>query len=389
MSNPLDLEHTIVEETDDQFRRTGIEAEQIVESGNTKPYDPDQIRVDPKTFSLRQILDMIDEGDLELAPDFQRLKVWTIFQKSRLIESILLRIPLPAFYFSSDPAGKLQVVDGLQRLSTIHDFVRGGKSGKDFFKLDGLEYLQDQIGQKDFKEINSPLWTRRLNNTQFIANVIDPQTPYRVKFDIFKRLNTGGSPLNAQEIRHCLSRPQSRDLLKRLAGNNSFRKATGGALSDSVRMVDREVVLRFCAFGFLPGLADYAKSGSMDEFLNRATQLIDQTPIGQLEAIETAFVISMDNAHLLFDRHAFRKWHIKNDRILPFNRALFDVWSVLLTNYNSQQIIQSKSEIVIKFRELMSFDELFISSVSSGTSDVQKTERRFREVKKLLDSIII
>jgi hypothetical protein len=90
-------EPTIVEETDDLFRPTGVEAEEEQEAVPFKPYNPELIRVDPKTFSLRQILDMIDDGDLELAPDFQRLKVWTSGQKSRLIESILLRIPRQPF----------------------------------------------------------------------------------------------------------------------------------------------------------------------------------------------------------------------------------------------------------------------------------------------------
>src|SRR5438876_159117 len=99
----------ILEETDENHRPTGIEVEEPQEAVSLKPYDPEQIRVDPKTFSLRQILDMIDDDDLELAPDFQRLKVWTPLQKCRLIESVLLRIPLPAFYFSSDQDGGLQV----------------------------------------------------------------------------------------------------------------------------------------------------------------------------------------------------------------------------------------------------------------------------------------
>ena len=121
-------EPTIVEETDDLFRPTGVEAEEEQEAVPFKPYNPELIRVDPKTFSLRQILDMIDDGDLELAPDFQRLKVWTSGQKSRLIESILLRIPLPAFYFSSDEQGGLQVVDGLQRLSTFTILCEAAKT---------------------------------------------------------------------------------------------------------------------------------------------------------------------------------------------------------------------------------------------------------------------
>jgi uncharacterized protein with ParB-like and HNH nuclease domain len=135
---------------------------------------------------------MVKEGDLELAPDFQRKKVWGPVQKSRLIESILLRIPLPAFYFSSDEQGLLQVVDGLQRLSTINDFVNGK------FVLNGLEYLQKDVGGKRFETLPAN-WSRRVYSTQIIANVVDPQTPDQVKFDIFKRINTGGSPLNAQE----------------------------------------------------------------------------------------------------------------------------------------------------------------------------------------------
>ncbi|MFF4864486.1 DUF262 domain-containing protein [Streptomyces sp. NPDC001231] len=102
-----------------------------------RPWKPEQIRVNSKQFSLRNALDMIDDGTLELAPDFQRGRVWKLGQKSRLIESVLLQIPLPAFYFAEDADGAMRVVDGLQRLSTIHDFVRGGeKSG---FALKGVE----------------------------------------------------------------------------------------------------------------------------------------------------------------------------------------------------------------------------------------------------------
>ena len=378
----------IIEETDDNFQPTGVEAEDKQEAASPKPYDPEQIRVDPKTFSLRQILDMIDDGDLELAPDFQRLKVWTPVQKSRLIESVLLRIPLPAFYFSSDEAGALQVVDGLQRLSTIHDYVRGGKEKKGFFPLDGLEYLQDQVGGKGFKQLNSPMWTRRIYNTQIMANVIDPQTPYRVKFDIFRRINTGGSPLNAQEIRHCLSQPQSRDLLKRMAFNKEFVRATHNAVTGSVRMVDREVILRFCAFNKFPGLQAYAESASMDEFLNRSTQILDEISAPQMEQLEAEFTNSMANAFMIFGRHAFRKWPKYYSRISPFNRALFDVWSVLLAPYTQTQLSPVADQIISRARELMTSDSAFTASISAGTSDVQKVATRFRSVRELLNAVV-
>jgi len=107
---------------------TGVEVESDDQAGIDRPWNPSDIRVSTKQFSLRNILDLIDEGDLELAPDFQRNQVWKARQKSRLIESILLQIPLPAFYFAEDTNGMMRVVDGLQRLSTVHSFVRGGKN---------------------------------------------------------------------------------------------------------------------------------------------------------------------------------------------------------------------------------------------------------------------
>ncbi len=159
-----------------------------------RPWKPESIRVATKTFSLRNMLDAIDEGSLDLAPDFQRLQVWKPVQKARLIESVLLQIPLPAFYFAEDRDGTLRVVDGVQRLTTIHDFVRGGSGGSGGFSLEGLAYIDDVTG-KHFEELPA-LWQRRLHNTQIVANVIDPSTPRPVMLDIFKRINTGGTPLS-------------------------------------------------------------------------------------------------------------------------------------------------------------------------------------------------
>ena len=214
------------EEMDDQVG-TGVEYDpETDEIDVVSPYDPKLIRVDPKVYSIRQVLDIIDEKELDLAPDFQRRRVWKQYQKCLLIESLLLRIPLPAFYFSADEDGLLQVVDGVQRLSTIHEFVRGPS-----FRLDYLEYLEELKG-KTFREIDGTLWSRRIYNTQISANVIDPQTPTGVKFDIFRRINTGGSPLNAQEIRHCMTRSRSRNFLMELSDSPSFHLVTGGRLKD-------------------------------------------------------------------------------------------------------------------------------------------------------------
>jgi hypothetical protein len=373
-----------IEETTENFEPTGVEytPEGVVASAD--PYDPELIRVDPKMFSLRQILDMIDEGDLELAPDFQRLKVWRPEQKSRLIESVLLRIPLPAFYFSSDEKGKLQVVDGLQRLSTIHDFVRGGPNKSDYFALDNLEYLQRELGGKKFNQIQDSVWTRRINNTQIIANVIDPQTPLKVKFDIFRRINTGGSPLNPQEIRHCLSGPKARKLLKEMTSLPAFKKATRRMFENSIRMVDREVALRFVAFYKSPGLKKYSDYETMDDFLNRANQNIESDSKEALENILDKFAQSMENNRLVFGDHAFSKWAADDEIIRPFNRALFDCWSVCLADLTKEKLKENKMKIVLGARKVMAEDKDFFDAITAGTGDINKVNTRFRTVKQIV-----
>ncbi len=251
---------------------TGVEIESQAppSSDDPEPWDPEKIRIHTKHYSLRQVVDMIADGDIDLAPDFQRHYVWKPRQRWGLIESLLLGIPLPSFYFNENASGQLQVVDGVQRLTTIFRYVH-----QKAFKLGAVAYLHDLEGQ-GFDDL-AALFRRRLNGAQFVAHVIDPQTPYRVKFDIFRRINTGGSPLSPQEIRHCMSGARSRRFLKELATDESFSLATGGALSGHPRMADREVTLRFVAFRlFTP--SEYGQYGNFDDFLGAATQELDDRP---------------------------------------------------------------------------------------------------------------
>ncbi|MCA3002174.1 MAG: DUF262 domain-containing protein [Rhodocyclaceae bacterium] len=350
-----------------------------------RPYDPTLIRVDAKMFSLRNVLDMIDEGDLDLNPDFQRLRVWSPLQKSRLIESILLRIPLPAFYFSTEPNGKLQVVDGVQRLSTIHSFVRGGEGSTAHFRLESLEYLNEAVGGKYFGDLKNSIWAKRINTTQIVANVIDPQTPAKVKFDIFRRINTGGTPLNAQEIRHCMSGEKSRELLRTLASSKEFKLATGGKLSGHKRMADRELVLRAIAFTAEPSLEKALEAGSLENLLNLTAEKLDaEYSPEQLQLLSMKFKDSMLKAHLLFGDRAFRKWPTVTDWKYPLNRALFDVWGSLLASYSVAELEGRQVSIVEKFRELCAFDVFFREAISSGTSDPKKITYRFNAIREIL-----
>lgn len=358
--------------TDIEVEDTGEDTTKI-----QRPWNPDQIRVNTSQFSLRNILDQIDEGSIELAPDFQRLRVWKAEQKSLLVESLLLQIPLPAFYFAEDADGAFRVVDGLQRLSTLHAFVRGGDDG---FALGKLDHLTD-LRNLRFGDLPVP-FQRRINNTQLIVNVIDPTTPRGVTYEIFKRINTGGTPLNGQEIRHCMSSRRSRDTLHRMTHTDAFARATGGRLTDHIRMNDREMALRFAAF-WLKGTEAYQERPVMETFLMHATELLDdekQVPGDRVAELEAAFERAMSHAYLVFGEHAFRKWPNHESWRRPINRAMFESWSLALANpaHTADDLRRRRTAIVKAARERMTTDVEYLNAITSSTADRYRVDYRFK-----------
>jgi hypothetical protein len=369
----------ILEETFENVP-TGVEAEDVeAEPDIARPWKPEEIRVGTKQFSLRNILDLIDDEDLELAPDFQRNTVWKARQKSRLIESILLQIPLPAFYFAEDANGMMRVVDGLQRLSTVRSFVRGVPQS---FALTDLEYLESEE-RKHFSEL-APALQRRIHNAQIVVHVIDPTTPPGVKYDIFKRINTGGTPLNAQEIRHCMSEDRSRSFLKACTQTEEFDTATGGSLREHIRMDDREVVLRYCAF-WLRGVDGYAAEGSMDAFLETTTTMLDdprQVSDATLDELYASFCSAMTKSYIVFGEHAFRKWPWDAQGRHPINRPLFESWSYVLSEYEEDDLERRREDIVAAARSLMTDDRAYNDAITAGTGSVAKVRLRFSKAEE-------
>ena len=345
-----------------------------------EPWDPEKIRIHTKHYSLRQVVDMIAEGDIDLAPDFQRQFVWKSWQRSGLIESLLLGIPLPSFYFNEDSTGRLQVVDGVQRLTTIFWYVTDQTS-----KLGKVTYLHELEGQ-GFDDL-ATLFRRRLNGAQFVAHVIDPQTPYRVKFDIFRRINTGGSPLSAQEIRHCMSKTRSREFLKELVSDQSFVTATGGVLQNHPRMADREVALRFVAFRLFTS-DEYAQHGSFDEFLGFVTEQLDDPASQSLDQLRNDFVRGMNNCYTVFGEHAFRKWPWDAVRKSPINRALFESWGTVLADHDETDVRSVTADLVRRARDMMTNDLEFIYSISSSTGAVRNVRTRLGKVREAAQEVL-
>jgi len=296
-----------------------------------KPYDPELIDVREAPMSVQQVYLMICDGDINLSPDFQRNVVWDSKRKSRLIESMLLRIPLPVFYFSQGKDGKLAVVDGLQRLTAIKAFM------DDMLPLSELEYLTELNGLTYSQLKRHDLYWRRLKLTKLSANVIQPGSPTKVRYDIFRRLNTGGRPLNNQELRNCMASPALRESLKRMAHSYEFKLATGNSIDDN-RMEAQEMALRFMRFwdwmSTSGGISAY--KGEMDAVLDEWTEEVSQSKDFPFGACEQDFINSMINAHHLFGRHAFRKvftGHNDSSHRSLLNKALFLSFSVVLSRF--------------------------------------------------------
>ena len=180
----FDYEFEDVENDEDQ------EAEQ--------PFDAEKIRVDQQMLSVKYMLELMEQNLIELNPGYQRRRVWKDNKrKSLLIESLMLRIPIPAFYFYENEDGQYQVIDGQQRLTTIKEFVNGE------FRLTGLEYLGKEYNRRQFKDLNTK-YTQRIYRTQIAVNILDARSPKNVIYDIFRRVNTGGVNLNSQEMRNAI-----------------------------------------------------------------------------------------------------------------------------------------------------------------------------------------
>ena len=226
----------------DEDRDSGVEPDQEDpnEARIEHPFNPERIKVHPKNIVVDQLVKRISLGEIDLAPDFQRLQnIWPPIDQSRLVESLLLRIPLPVFYVASDEKDNWAVVDGLQRMSTINRYVSGE------FNLSNLEYLTHLEGKKH-GDLGRPM-QRRISETSLVVNVIEWGTPDEVMFNIFHRINTGGTKLNGQEIRHALVPGPVRSYLKTLSELEEFLEATDRSIAKK-RMADRDCVLRFLSF---------------------------------------------------------------------------------------------------------------------------------------------
>lgn len=334
-------------------------------------YPLDSIRIEKGRMSLYEIKRRQERGDIQLDPEFQREEVWYSKQKSELIESILMGIPIPVFYFFEAKDTTIQVVDGRQRISTFIDFMN------DKFKIGDLNIIKSIVGKR-FSELE-PIQQRKIEDYQIETYTIQPPTPEQVKFNIFDRVNRGGTSLNNQEMRNALYQGESTRLIKRLSELDIFKQATGGSIKSN-HMKDRYIILRFIGFYlyYSHNLGDIQYKGSIDEFLAEVMQFLNTTDnsylIGELELI---FKQSMSFAFKNYGKDIFRFDNPDGINRRPINMALFESLAYLFVLCDEKSKKPSKESMAALKSE---FDES--GKFVSGIDSIPSVKYRFHRVQE-------
>jgi len=347
----------------------GLDKDEDASWGN---YPIDTLLIRNENRTVHDILRRIEKGSFIMDPEFQREFIWPEDKQSKLIESVLMRIPLPVFYLAEDEDGKMIVVDGLQRLSTFQRFVNNELQ----LKLPD----QSELHKKRFKDL-SPKLQNRLEDCNLILYVIDAKIPERARLDIFDRVNSG-VPLTRQQMRNSLYTGPATRFLKIEATTNIFLKVTGRSLKSST-MRDREFINRFCSFQLLP-ISAYR--GDMDDFLALGLKKMNSLKQEELEKLSAQFRTTLVNNFKVFDAHAFRK-HTKNQpNRSVINASLWDVMTTGLSRYQ-ESIVEAKAGELKNYFYTLMYDDTFIRSITYGTNDVQRVKARFEYTEMMLQEV--
>lgn len=336
-------------------------------------FPPGERTIHTQTYdlSINTLVEQWNDGTL-IIPDFQREYVWDNAKASRLIESLLLNIPIPTLYFAETDDAKYQIVDGHQRVYSVVRYIDNQ------FPLSGLRIQSEFKGVRFFK---LPAREQRFLKTRTMrAIIIQADSHPNMKFEIFERLNTGGLALNAQEIRNAIYHGPFNDLLSELEQYSGYRDALG-IRRVRKRMVDRELILRFFALRYeLPRyrtplvrfLNDYMRENRVPDegWINETTQLFQTT---------------VDLVHRLFGPSAFR---VSDSAGRPternVNRALFDAHMIVASIADESTAIRNRRSILRGMAPLYD-DVAFVDTISRATGDKARTLQRINSVGRVVE----
>ena len=349
-----------------------VEGLGTIEDESLGEYPLDTMLIRNENRTVDGILRRIGQGMYVMDPDFQRDFIWSEIKQSKLIESVLMRIPLPVFYIAENPDGRMVVVDGLQRLSTFDNFVKGGLRLR-------LPH-QPELDGKRFADL-SPKLQNRVEDCNLTLYIIDSKAPERARLDIFERVN-GGDPLTRQQMRNCLYTGQATRFLKEEASSTLFIEATGRSLNKAT-MRDREFVNRFCGFQILL-LPNYR--GDMDIFLAETLKRMNQLKKLELASLSTRLRVGLSNNLNVFGKHAFRKHFAGQEYRNTINASLWDVMLTGLARYEESQVAARADALRESFYWLLNFPD-FEDAITYGTNQVKRVRQRFESAEKMFREV--
>lgn len=377
---------------------TNRELEDLYDSGDQK------ILQERSDFLLPQIIDFVTTKRwLNLRPEYQRRLVWDKQKKSRLIESLIMNVPVPPVFLYEHDLSRYEVMDGQQRLNAIVDFYSNR------LRLSGLEEWRGLNG-RTYAEL-PPRLQRGLDRRRISATVLMADSPLAkekvriLRRVVFERLNTGGQSLNAQELRNCLYAGGFNDLIGELVKSRLFDDMWGippyedhfigesisaelSANSLFKRMGDCEIVLRFFAF-----LEPSKIKGSIRSILDKCMELhTEDWDDGKCNEFKSKFLSRLDIAHKVFGKSAFRittRRKISNEESIAskdkHSPPLFDAIMVALDRLYSdrEKLVARGKDISREFKGKLDQDPEFYALIVGRANTADAVKRRINVVEQL------
>ena len=332
------------------------------------------LEISEDKYSVYEYLRKVNRGMILMDPDFQRTIVWTPVQKSRFIESTILQLPIPPLYLKRRLDGKLVVIDGLQRTNALNAFVSNE------FSLCSLNALAELNGKNfnDLKEDNElESLATRIEDKQLLFYVLGSSVPMRIVYDIFNRINTGGTKLEPQEVRNCVFIGNSTELLKDLASHDIFKKSIDFGISDK-RMKAREAILRCLSFVLFP-IDQY--QGSIDDFLEKTMKKLNAMSNIEIEDIKQNTIDTFQNTYDIFGNLNFRipSGETRGRINVALMEAVFNCfWKRTSDKLNNIDLLNERFYRMVR-------DKDFLDSFRMSTSSKSGVKTRFSTAHKYLD----
>ena len=335
---------------------------------------PEQRKLQTETydFSIATLFEYLKSGSITI-PEFQRNYVWNRSQASRLIESLIIKCPIPVIYLNQERDETLSVIDGNQRLTAIKLYL------EDDFELSGLSAYPELEGHK-FTQLD-PRFRRHILNRTLRCITILKETHPQIKFDVFERINTGAVKLNPQEVRHGVYHGNLIKLVDELSNENIWKQISGH--KNDNRMRGSELVLRYLALTY--DLPNYKKplSNFLNNFCEKNKNLDEKTILKW----KSEFLSVINLINQIFDENAFKVLDTELKPIVKnINSALFDAVMVGFTKIkpSREQIEGFESMEFLKDYQGFISTEDFMKSISAGTSATASVKNRIKDFSDFL-----